>query len=167
METRSVVSNPYTLTVNQNYSVSADIKRDIPDYHLYIRANIVSWKQFNSNNQPSTWFYGYNLSRCNTVEKIQNYYNGSDTVILQQLLSSRSENSNPHPSTLGVTAFFNHGRRTNLIDIDIIVDNGARASLTLQKTSDEYNGIGYGGASSIILFNNVGQYANFYIRFRG
>ena len=162
METRSSVSNPYTLTVNQNYSVSANIKQDIPDYHLYIRANIIKWKEFIGNNQPSVWYYGYDGVY---VERKQNYYNDTDTVNLLYLYSSRSEASNPHPASLPVLAKFNHGRRTKLIDVDIIVDNGDRASLTLEYVLDQYDGYTY-GTSSLIFFNNVGQYANFYIRFR-
>lgn len=166
METRSAVSNPYNLTVNQNYSVSANIKQDIPDYHLFIRANIVKWKQFNGNNQPSTWYYGYDPSRCDVVEIKQNYYNDTDTVVLQYLQSVRSENTNPNPDTLPVLGKFNHGRRTKLVDVDIIVDNGDRASLTLEYDLDTYQGYEYHGTPSLIFFNNAGQYANFYIKFR-
>ena len=173
MKTRSAVSNPYKLTVNQNYSVSANIKQDIPDYHLFIRANIIKWDRFNGNNAPNTLFYGYIppqwddgeywVPRSETVEIKQNY---SDTVQLNYLYSVRGENTNPNPDTLGIVGQLNHGRRTKLVDVDIIVDNGDRASLTLEYDLDVYQGYNYHGTPSLIFFNNVGQYANFYIRFR-
>ena len=72
METRSAVSNPYTLTVNQNYSVSASIKEDYYTCRLLFEKYGFSATSatYEDDQEEFTAITGYTITRLSKVNEL-------------------------------------------------------------------------------------------------